>query len=89
MQESEARCSKCGREMEDGFLVDTVFPGSAMLEPQGENVLWAKGNRSSVPKPAWFSKLVSGIGFLISSAETKPVTTLRCVGCGHLELYAR
>jgi hypothetical protein len=89
MSKSETRCSKCDGEMEDGFLVDTVFPGSAMLEPQGENLLWAKGSRSSIPKPAWFSKLTSGIGFLISSAQTKPVSTMRCTGCGHLELYAR
>jgi hypothetical protein len=74
--------------MEDGFLVDTVFPGSATLQPQGENLLWAKGSRSAIPKPGLLSKLTSGIGFLISSAETKPVTTLRCVGCGYLELYA-
>jgi hypothetical protein len=75
--------------MEDGFLVDTVFPGNAALEPQGENLLWAKGSRSAVPTPGWFSKLTSGIGFLISSANTKPVSTLRCVRCGYLEIYAR
>jgi hypothetical protein len=89
MHASKAPCSKCGGEMEDGFLVDTVFPGSGMLEPQGENLLWARGSRSAVPKPGWFSKLTSGIGFLISNAETKPVTSLRCVRCGYLELYAR
>ena len=54
MQTSEARCSKCGGEMKEGFLVDTVFPGSAMLEPQGENLLWANGARSSIPGPARF-----------------------------------
>jgi hypothetical protein len=75
--------------MEVGFLVDTIFPGSAALEPQGENLLWAKGKRSAIPKPSWFSKLTSGIGFLISSAQTKPVSTLRCVNCGYLELYAQ
>ena len=77
MHDMETRCSKCGSEMEDGFLVDTVFPGSAMLEPQGENLLWAKGSRSSVPMPGWFSKLKSGIGFLVSSTETKPVASVR------------
>jgi hypothetical protein len=52
-------------------------------------LLWARGKRSSIPRPAWFSKLMSGIGFLISSASTRPVTTLRCEGCGYLELYAK
>ncbi len=76
--------------MEDGFLVDTVFPGSAMLDPQGESLLWARGKRSSISKPAWFSQLATrGIGFLISSAATRPVMTLRCEGCGYLELYAK
>jgi hypothetical protein len=75
--------------MESGFLVDTVFPGSPVLEPQGENVVWAKGDRSAVLKPHWFSKLASGIGFLMSSVDTKPVSTLRCVNCGYLELFAK
>jgi hypothetical protein len=89
MPKAKTICAKCGGTMEEGFLVDTIFPGSAMLEPQGESVLWARGKRSSIPKPAWFSKLVSGIGFLISSAATRPVTTLRCEGCGYVELYAK
>jgi hypothetical protein len=89
MPEIHLQCPKCGHDMENGFLVDTVFPGSPVLEPQGENLLWAKGGRAEVPKPNWFSKLASGIGFLISSAETKPVTTHRCVHCGYLELFAK
>jgi len=75
--------------MENGFLVDTVFPGTAALAPQGERLVWAKGNRSEIPDPSWFSALTSGIGFLISSAETKPVSTLRCIHCGYLELFAK
>jgi hypothetical protein len=35
------------------------------------------------------SKLTSGIGFLISSVHTRPVSSLRCTECGYLELYAR
>ena len=89
MQDSMPQCAKCHGPIEDGFLVDTVFPGSAMLEPQGEHLLWAKGSREAVPKPGWFSKLTSGIGFLISSADTKPVLTVRCVRCGYVELYAK
>jgi hypothetical protein len=82
MHDSSAHCTKCGGEMEGGFLVDTIFPGNAMLEPQGENLLWAKGSRDAIPKPTWFSKLTSRLGFPISSADTKAVTTLRCVRCG-------
>jgi hypothetical protein len=89
MPDTKTRCAKCGSEMEDGFLVDTVFPGSPVLEPQGESLLWAKGSRSEIPKPSWLSQLTSGIGFLISSAKTKPVSTRRCVQCGYLELYAK
>jgi hypothetical protein len=89
MPDSDVRCAKCGGELEDGFLVDTIFPGTVVMEPQGENLLWAKGSRSEVPKPGWFSQISSGIGFLISSAKTRPVSSLRCVRCGHLELYAR
>lgn len=89
MQTTEVRCPKCGSEMESGFLVDIVFPGSGALEPQGENLSWAKGDRSQLPKTDFFSRLMSGIGFLLSSVKRKPVTSLRCSNCGFLELYAR
>ena len=88
MQISETRCSKCGGEMESGFLVDTIYPGNAFVERQGENLLWARGNRPDVPKPGLLSRLANGIGFLFSSVEKKPVESLRCTHCGYLELYA-
>lgn len=89
MQPLETHCPKCNSEMESGFLVDIIFPGTAVLEPQGESLSWAKGSRSQVPKAGWLSRFVNGIGFLLSSVERKPVTSLRCVRCGYVELYAR
>ena len=89
MQISETRCPKCGNQMESGFLIDIVFPGSAALEPQGENMRWAQGRRSEVPRPGFLSRLMSGIGFRLSAVRKRPVTSLRCVQCGYLELYAR
>jgi hypothetical protein len=89
MQNPEIRCSKCGGEMEYGFLIDTVYPGSAVEERQGENLLWTKGSRANIPRPGFFSRLIGGIGFQFSRVEKKPVTALRCVQCGYLDLYAR
>jgi hypothetical protein len=89
VQDPGTQSPRCGGETEGGFLVDTVFPGNNMSKPQGENLLWARGSRSAIPKPDWLSKLTSGLGFLISSAKTRPVVTRRCVRCGYLELYAR
>jgi hypothetical protein len=75
--------------METGFLIDTVFPGNVTFERQGENLFWAKGSRSGVPRPNIFLRLIGDVGFLFSSVEKRPVTTLRCVNCGYLELYAQ
>ena len=93
MPETGTRCAKCGNETEHGFLVDTVFPSCPALqfwERQGEELLWASGKRSNIPQRGWFANLVMNcIGFRISRAQTKPVSTLRCVHCGYLELYAK
>ena len=89
MQISEIRCQKCGGEMEAGFLVDIVFPGNLSVDPQGEDVHWAKGSRSEIPKPGLLSRLTSGIGFSVRDVHTRPVTSLRCTACGYLELYAQ
>lgn len=65
-------CSKCGGEMEPGFVLDKGDPGY-VLSPE-----WAKG---PIEKSFWFGVKVEG-------RERHPIITYRCVQCGFLESYA-
>ena len=82
------KCKQCGAIQEVGFLLDIIHAGTAVLKPQGEQTVWARGTRTAIRGAPWYLALMSGLGFPINHAETLPVSAHRCTGCGLLEFYA-
>ncbi len=65
-------CSKCGYEMEGGFLLDRGDAGYTY------QTTWVEGE----PAKSWFGTLK------LKAKRILPVKTLRCKQCGYIELYA-
>lgn len=73
MAEPNVACSRCGSEMQDGFLLDR-----GDLEVRHPAV-WVAGPPK---KSLW-------MGTKIEGREVFEIASRRCVSCGFLELYAR
>ena len=73
--------------MEIGFLVDTIYPGNGVAKPLGEILGWKKGNRAEIPQRTFIKRLMIEMGFELNPSEIKPVSTIRCIKCGYVELY--
>ncbi len=69
---NNAECSKCGFEMETGFLLEL---GDGNYRMQGS---WMEGQ----PERSLF------FGLKLKSKRILPIKALRCKRCGFLELYA-
>jgi hypothetical protein len=70
----EYTCSRCGGQMEQGFLLDRARNGS----PQN-TAEWIEG----IPERSIWT------GIKTKGREHYLVVTFRCEGCGYLESYAR
>lgn len=66
------QCSKCGSDMEEGFLLEKGDGGVLSVET------WAPGP----PEKNWLS------GLSLKDRLVYDVTTFRCMACGFLESYA-
>lgn len=66
------QCSKCGADMEEGFLLEKGDGGLLSSES------WVEGN----PEKSWLS------GLSLKGKKIYDVKTLRCSACGYLESYA-
>jgi hypothetical protein len=66
-------CTKCGSEMDAGFVLDKAVGESYAAAPE-----WAEG----VPERSFWT------GIKMRGRERHPVVTYRCVACGYLESFA-
>jgi hypothetical protein len=66
------RCSRCGRGMERGLIMDRGHAGKPTTPS------WVEGQ----PEPSFFR------GLKTKGKEQHEVVTFRCPGCGYLESYA-
>ena len=65
-------CPKCGKAMVEDFVLDTTHGGSDAVAH------WYPGKPV---KSIW-------TGIKTTTAERRPIRSLRCSGCGFLEHYA-
>jgi len=72
--DKELKCPKCGQEMEEGYVPDSMWKMAS------EKELWIQG------LPDWHSKFLNGMP---KDRKVAKVTTFRCVCCGYLEAYAK
>ena len=74
-------CPKCSGAMEAGLLVDTTVDMSRDVFRRGRELplQWIRGN----PGKPWWSE-----AFRVDERDRLGVATLRCTGCGFVEMYA-
>ena len=65
-------CSRCGRSMEEGLIIDRGHGN------QRDVSKWLEGT----PERGWFGWLKT------RGRRQLPLITFRCTGCGYLESYA-
>ncbi len=71
-------CPKCSSKMEFGLLADATFMAATHVGSE-RPLEWVRGT----PKKSWFD-----LSFRTKPADRLQVATLRCTGCGYLELFA-
>lgn len=69
---SEAKCPKCGGEMQQGFVPDCTYGGPLTGR-------WFPGP----PRRGWLAEITA-----LNLRSGIPIGAFRCAGCGYLEFYA-
>ena len=72
--EETKKCPKCGKEMEEGYILNPTHYGYA-------NRYWVK----ELVQRKVFGMKWSGLKY----EDGNPVKTMKCVNCGYLENYAK